>query len=74
MGKAKSELKMNDEPVKVLLVEDDSEVARYIRAILSKEMHLRFDLEWANRLSAGLEYLNAGGFDVVLLDLFLPDN
>ena len=31
-------------------------------------------MEWVTQLSGGLERLGAGGIDLVLLDLFLPDS
>ncbi len=64
---------MSDKPV-VLLVEDNPGDARLIWEMLAEAKGTRFDLQYASRLSAGLERLAAGGIDVVLLDLSLPDS
>ena len=65
---------MKDESVKALLIEDDKYDALIIREMLSRAKGDRFDLEWVNRLSTGLERLAEGGIDAVLLDLGLPDS
>ncbi len=65
---------MNDKPIKVLLIEDNPGDARLIRETLAEVRAARFDLECVGRLSTGLECLTAGGVDVVLLDLGLPDS
>lgn len=65
---------MNREPIRILLVEDNPGDARLIREMLAEAGGALFDLEWADRLSAGLERLAAGGIAVVLLDLGLPES
>jgi DNA-binding response OmpR family regulator len=65
---------MNVEPIKVLLIEDNPGDARLISEILSEETSARFSLEHVRRLEEGLERLDSGGSDVVLLDLSLPDS
>ncbi len=61
-------------PIKVLLIEDDSEHAYLSQEMLATAWHdTPFDLEHADRLSIGLERLASGGIDVILLDLLLPD-
>jgi two-component sensor histidine kinase len=65
---------MVDKHIKVLLVEDNFGDAQLIREMLSRTGGARFDLKCATRLSTGLELLAAGGADVVLLDLSLPDS
>ena len=64
---------MSDKP-KVLLVEDSPGDARLIWEMLAEVKGAQIDLKYADRLSAGLERLAAGGIDVVLLDLSLPDS
>ena len=59
---------------KVLLIEDDAEDAELIQNILLDDEARPFDIEWVDRLSAGLARLDKGGIDVVLLDLSLPDS
>ena len=55
---------------RVLLIEDDPGDAQLVRRQLREG---GFELEIANRLADGLGCLEAGEFDVVLLDLHLPD-
>lgn len=62
------------EPVRVLLIEDSPGDARVIREMLSEAQGVRFEVDYADRLSAGLERLDQGGIDVVLLDMSLPDS
>jgi DNA-binding NtrC family response regulator len=66
---------VNKQPkVKILLIEDDPEHAQLIREMLRTGGGASFDVECADWLSTGLERLAAGGIDVVLLDLTLPDS
>jgi DNA-binding response OmpR family regulator len=65
---------MKQEPIKVLLIEDNPADARLIRELLVEATGVRFHLECADQLSKGLERLAAGGVDVLLLDLSLPDS
>jgi PAS domain S-box-containing protein len=64
---------MNSRRIKILLIEDNPGDAGLIRKMLSEAARISFDLEQADRLSAGLERLNVKDVDVVLLDLSLPD-
>jgi signal transduction histidine kinase len=65
---------MLSDSIRVLIVEDNAGDARLIREHLADGLSLRFAVEWANRLSGGLQRLDEGGVDVVLLDLGLPDS
>ena len=65
---------MNNNKIKVLLIEDDPAYTGLLRRTLSKEKSPQFDLESASGLQAGLERLGQGGTDVILLDLSLPDS
>lgn len=65
---------MEGKPIKILLIEDNPGDARLIREMLARAKGAKFDLERADRLQTGLERLNRGGFDLVLLDLGLPDS
>ena len=58
----------------VLLIEDNPGDARLMREYLSEPAGAMFDLEHVGTLSQGLERLNQGGIDLVLLDLSLPDS
>ena len=58
--------------IRVLLIEDNHGDAVLIRQTLNASRNPAFDLQHANRLDEGLEWLAAGNFDVLLLDLGLP--
>ena len=62
--------------VNVLLIEDNPGDARLIREMLADSKGAVFDMELADRLSTGLAHLAGGNgdFDVILLDLSLPDS
>ena len=60
-------------PIKILLIEDNPGDARLLSEILVDVHTALFELEWVDRLSKGLERLKGAQFDVVLLDLNLPD-
>jgi len=64
---------MRDEPIKVLLIEDNPDHAQLIQELLTQERSEQFDLACAERLSTGLKLLANRSIDVVLLDLSLPD-
>jgi len=59
---------------KVLLIEGNPEDARLIFEMLAKTPVPLFDLEWVDRLSAGLERMAQDEVDLILLDLSLPDS
>jgi signal transduction histidine kinase len=61
------------EPHRVLLIEDNDADARLIREMLLGAPGASFQLECADRLTAGLERLARGVVGVVLLDLSLPE-
>ena len=65
---------MNSNPTVVLLIEDNPGDARLIQEMLVEVEGTSFDVVCADRLSAGLERLDKGGIDAVLLDLSLPDS
>ena len=60
--------------MRVLLVEDNPGDARLLQDSLSEAGDGAFNLTHAGRLAEGLEYLCGGEFDIVLLDLSLPDS
>jgi signal transduction histidine kinase len=61
-------------PIEILLVEDNLGDVRLIQAMLAETGAVPFSLEIAGSLAAALERLRAGGIDVLLLDLGLPDS
>ncbi len=65
---------MNNNPIKILLIEDNPGDARLIKEMLIEAKSAPFILEWRDRLHAGLQRLTEYCADVVLLDLGLPDS
>jgi two-component system cell cycle sensor histidine kinase/response regulator CckA len=70
---------MSDKIIRILLIENNSGDARSIRETLADTTMTdpaipSFDLTCARRLSSGLKRLAKGRFDVLLLDLSLPDS
>ena len=65
-----------DEPLtyKILLVEDNPADARLAREILSEGQSYDFEITDATTLALALTLLGQRSFDVVLLDLSLPDS
>ncbi|MBD1844420.1 response regulator [Cyanobacteria bacterium FACHB-63] len=59
--------------IKVLLIEDNPGDARLLQELLVEARSTRFELIQVERLSQGLQQLQAQSFDVILLDLSLPD-
>jgi len=62
-----------DPSLRVLLVEDNSSDAEYVRDILRRS-RIPFSLVRCDRLSAALAYVAGNAVDVVLLDFCLPDS
>lgn len=60
--------------INVLLIEDNPDDSEYIAEMLSGEKDHAWKIERAGDLSEGMERLSQGSFDVVLLDLSLPDS
>lgn len=63
-------------PIQILLIDDNRVEARLMQSVLAKveqSSTQRFQIHWAETLTDGLTRLNAGGIDLVLLDLTLPD-
>ncbi|MEN6329734.1 MAG: response regulator [Methanobacteriaceae archaeon] len=65
---------MNDKPQRVLLVEDDPQHAESIKAMLKRVHEFNFVLNHSYKLHDGLKILETTEFDVILLDLGLPDS
>ena len=65
---------MGDEPIRVLLIEDSPGDARLVEIYLSQATAAAYRLTHCDRLAAGLERLAGDDFDIVLLDLTLPDS
>jgi diguanylate cyclase (GGDEF)-like protein/PAS domain S-box-containing protein len=65
---------MGSGPLRVLLIEDNPLEAELIADMLVHSRREQFVLEHVMRLEAGLDRLDAGSIDVVLLDFSLPDS
>jgi phosphoserine phosphatase RsbU/P len=65
---------MNDQPIRILLVEDDPGDARLLREMLADAGTMRSELVWSTQLGEALQRLSAESFDVILLDLSLADS
>ncbi|MEM7593597.1 MAG: hybrid sensor histidine kinase/response regulator [Cyanobacteria bacterium P01_A01_bin.83] len=60
--------------IKILLIEDDVVEARLIQEILNNFERQQFALRHVKRLQAGCNQLRQEKFDLILLDLTLPDS
>jgi len=65
---------LKSEIVNVLLIEDSRLAAQLVKNQLAKVEGTQFSVEWVEKLAAGLDRLENGEVDVVLLDLNLPDS
>jgi len=65
---------MDAQLLKVLLVEDNFKEAELLKEFLSEARATRFELTHVQRLDETLEVLEQDNFDVILLDLSLPDS
>jgi len=61
------------EALRILMVEDNPGDVRLVKETLTQDQRWPFELHSEGRLAAGLERLQAERFDLVLLDLGLPD-
>lgn len=59
---------------RVLIMTDDAVDAEALRKVLGKAQDGAFVVEWVRQLSEGLARLRAGGIDVIIADLALPDS
>ena len=67
-------MKATGKPLRVLLIEDNPAEADLIRDMLGRSRREAFELEHFDRLRPGLDRLEQGGIDIVLLDFSLPDS
>lgn len=67
---------MYEKIIKILLVDDDQADRKLVELALkhSVQQTLKFEVEFAETLAGGLELLKDSSFDLVMLDLGLPDS
>ena len=65
---------MIDEKVKILLIEDNKADLRLVKECLKEAEDFIYDLLSTNRLSNALDTISNNNFDILLLDLSLPDS
>lgn len=65
---------MSDRPIKVLLVEDSLPLARLLTLEIQRIPRANLDLKHAGTLEEAFECVREESFDIVLLDLSLPDS
>ncbi|HVT91158.1 MAG TPA: PAS domain-containing protein [Tepidisphaeraceae bacterium] len=65
---------MNSKPIKVLLVEDNPADAVLMRETLAESHYGEFSVTVVSRLDTAIQRLTEEPFDIVLLDLGLPDS
>ncbi len=61
-------------PIRVLLIEDKREHMELLERLLAFSEFPKFSVTGATSLAGGIEKLSAGGNDIVLLDVSLPDS
>lgn len=65
---------MSETSLNILLVEDNVDHAELIRRHLTRGQGDRVSIAWSQRVSEALSELDKRSFDVVLLDMMLPDS
>lgn len=61
-------------PIRVLLVEDETGDAHLVKAVLKQNHDVSFEITWVESLAVAEHQLKNSCFDVMLLDLSLPDS
>jgi len=65
---------MEDKLIKILIIEDNPQDLRLIYEMLKEVTYPAFELVSSETLKNGLKILINNGFDLLLLDLSLPDS
>ncbi|MCK4280691.1 MAG: PAS domain S-box protein, partial [Candidatus Lokiarchaeota archaeon] len=65
---------MLDNLINILLIEDNPGDARLIEEMLKEIKNLKFNLVWVETLKDGFKRIDDKNYDVILLDLNLPDS
>lgn len=71
--KLSTKIPNHPDATRILLIEDDIQDVELIKALLKKAKHFPARLTHVETLEQGLECLRQGNIDIVLCDLFLPD-
>ena len=64
---------MQKDTIKVLLIENDNKYAHHIKELLNKTDSTKFEVTHIDRLAKSFPYLANERFNIVILDLSLPD-
>ncbi|MGC9400656.1 MAG: sensor histidine kinase [Anaerolineae bacterium] len=65
---------MTKQTIRILLIEDNKAEALLLQEMLSEDPHESYEVEQTSRLASALSLLEQRTFDVILLDLLLPDS
>jgi PAS domain S-box-containing protein len=65
--------RVEERPLRVLLVEDNPGDARLLRELFADDRRLRVEVTQVDYLAKAFDVLRSGQIDVILLDLSLPD-
>jgi CheY-like chemotaxis protein len=70
---------MDTKTVKILFIEDNPGDARFLKELLKdiqdgSDGQFKFKIAYVDHLLSGLEYLSVEKFDIIFLDLLLPDS
>ncbi len=65
---------MTAKPIKILMIEDNIADVRLAREMLQEAFATEFEFSIADRLGTGIELLRHDHYDIVILDLGLPDS
>ncbi|MFX0028660.1 MAG: response regulator, partial [Candidatus Hermodarchaeota archaeon] len=65
---------MEDKKINIILIEDNTADIRLIKEFLKKSNKLNYKLDSFSRLSESLDSLKNKKYDIILLDLALPDS
>ncbi len=65
---------MNISSIKILIIEDNPGDARLIQEMLKEVKDINFEIIHVLRLDEALKFILTNDFDVILLDLCLPDS